>query len=338
MSLAEKIVGVKAKKFLTDSLYNMAIKISKIMNDWQSSVEDLIYTSMLENFGSSDKIASEKEIKNFLQWLGFTPVRFEFLNDVKLGKIYLGTSRLWKNDPKENEVMRIVLEAIIAGVTSGYYSRKPRVTMITGKQLPPRYTIYFQTSEEFGMVGTAETVTSRSGDSSTMSVIGNSLVEPFIGRGLDSDEILSLLLSSAKEVLIKEYPGDKDNYEEDFEDVPVRSILYSYQKSAEDNRIDEISVKIGEAFTKRVLEKNPDIPPEKAIKGLGFLPADQITDLMFYGNDMLCQRSKKVGFCEFLSKIWEVYFTKILGSKYVSTTPLCAKGSSKLCLYSFNKE
>ncbi|MHA2298670.1 MAG: hypothetical protein ACXAEU_15480 [Candidatus Hodarchaeales archaeon] len=339
MSLAEKIVGVKAKKFLTDTLYNMANRLSKIMNDWESSVEELVYDTIVENFKpEGKKMAPEREIKNFLQWLGFTPVEFQFVEDVKLGKIYLGTSRLWKNNPKEDEIMRVLLQGIIAGVVTGYYGGKPAVKLVTGQQLPPRYTIYFQTSDEYEVVGRIESsVKKKSTTENPMLGIANAMVEPFIGRGLEVEEVTMQLLNSAKDVLYEEFSDDKEFIEKEIDEIPVRSVLYAYQKAAKAKRTTEIANLIGEKFLE-FLEDFPDIKPNQAIKGLGFMSIDKINDMMFYGKDTLCQKSRKTGLCYFLSLIWEKFFSKVLGVTFVASEPMCAMGSSSLCLYSFNRE
>ncbi|MFW9998301.1 MAG: hypothetical protein ACFFD4_40055 [Candidatus Odinarchaeota archaeon] len=340
MSLAEKIVAVKAKKFLTDTLYNMASKLSKIMNDWQPSVDELVYDTILENFSpDGGKMAPEKEVKNFLQWLGFTPVEFQFEDDVKLGKIYLGTSRLWKTNPKEDEIMLVLLKGIIAGVMTGYYDSKPAVKLVTDQELPPRYTIYFQTVDEYAVVGTIETASKKKGgEESPFLGLGTAMVEPFIGRGMNTDEVLKYLLSSAKEALFNEFPEEREFLESEVNEIPIRAILYAYQKAAKAKKTKELANIIGEKFTDLVLEDYPDIQPNKAIKGIGFLPVDQINDLMFYGKDTICQKTRKVEFCQFLSYIWEKYFSRVLGTSFVSSEPMCAAGSSNLCLYSFNKE
>jgi len=338
MSLAEKIVGVKAKKFLTDSLYNMAHRLSKILNDWQPGVEDLVYKTVIDNFiTDGKKMTPEREVRNFLQWLGFTPVDFQFEQDVKLGKIYLGTSRLWKNDPKEDEVMLVLLKGLIAGVTTSFYDGKPSVKLVTGQQLPPRYTLYFQTSDEYEVVGRMEAASTKKKGKvdAPMIGIGNAMVEPFIGRGLETEDVLDELISAATEVLKTEFPDSDLGAEID--EIPIRAVLYAYQKAAKANNTLEIADMIGKKFS-GMLEEYKDLEPNKVIKGLGLIPLDQITDLMFYGKDSLCQKSKNVDLCVFLSRIWENYFTEVLGVPFVASEPMCATGKSSLCLYSFNRE
>ncbi|MFW9914474.1 MAG: hypothetical protein ACFFGZ_02590 [Candidatus Thorarchaeota archaeon] len=328
--LSEQIAGARAKNFLATALYDLIEEFAGCTKDWEERVSRVASVAARRSFSASEDMTLETQAKVFLRWLGFSPVDVWFSDDVRVGRIYLGTSRLWKGDLADsaNEKLRTLVLAIIKGMGFAFLGGETKSEVMQDADLPTRHTVCIQFTEVASVPTTGalkkETVT-----------LGTDLVEPFLGKAISAKNALDLLVESSLDWLKEEEAESYRIYENDLAEVPLK-VLYIAQKIAIDrNRQTEIAWKIGDRFVAEIKNLAQDAPPNDLIKGLGLLPPEQISELMFYGrNPTMCQ-SENLMFTEFLLKIWERYLGELLGKRFIAEKPIAAAGSGKLCLYSF---
>ncbi len=328
--LSDQIAGARAKTFLANSLYDLMEELSGCVEDWESRIVRVVSSAAKRAFTSSEDMALETQAKVFLRWLGFSPVDVWWSDDVRVGRIYLGTSRLWKGDlaDSSNEKLRALVLAIIKGMGFAFLGGETKSEVMQDADLPTRHTLCIQFTEVASVPTTGalkkETVT-----------LGTDLVEPFLGKAISAKNALDLLVESGVNWLKEEEAESYRIYENDLAEVPLKA-LYIAQKIAIDrNRQTEIAWKIGDRFVAEIKNLAQDAAPNQLIKGLGLLPPEHISELMFYGrNPSMCQ-SENLMFTEFLLKIWEKYLGEVLGKRFIAEKPMTAAGSGKLCLYSF---
>ncbi|MFX0113025.1 MAG: hypothetical protein ACFFB3_00605 [Candidatus Hodarchaeota archaeon] len=328
--LSEQIAGARAKNFLANALYDLIEEFSGSMDDWEARTSRVVSSAARRTFSASEDMTLETQAKVFLRWLGFSPVDVWWSEDVKVGRIYLGTSRLWKGnlgDPL-NEKLRGIVQAIIKGMGQAFLDGEAKVEILKDVDLPTRHTLCVQFSE---MASVPTTGTLRKEELA----LGTDLVEPFLGKAVDTNQGLEALIEAAMSWLKEEEADSYRIYENDLAEVPLK-VLYVAQKIGIDrNRHVEIAWKIGERFVTEIKALAQEAAPHQLIKGLGLLPSDQITELMFYAKSPGMCQPENLQFSEFLAKIWEKYLGEILGKRFIAEKPMQAAGSGKLCLFSF---
>ena len=342
MSLAEQVIGIKAKKFLMQSVYSFALKYSKIASNWKEIVSELIGLSLTQSFEPDEKKMEESTIK-FLQWLGFSPVDVKFYPDQKIGRFMLGTSRMWEN-PRENQVVNVLLLSLISALGKNFLGEKPEVVVLT-EQLPPRINIGYEIRERYGDISTfqptsveAPTEKQKEGQPSDISSSQPnykryvSLLDPFIGPTIDLDEAAKILTEEALKLLSEQYPEVIAS----FDVKTLHVLLFLFQQSAKEDKWKETAIELGKRFATRIHEKYPNITPNDAIEGMGALKPETFDEFLFYGKHTSTEE-----FCHFLVLIFQEYineFMKSYGLEFKADKPLCATTGSSLCLYAYVKK
>lgn len=328
--LSEQIAGARAKSFLAAALYDLMEELSGCVEDWESRVSRLISSAVRRSFTVSEDMMLETQAKVFLRWLGFSPVDVWYSEDVKVGRIYLGTSRLWKGNLADfsNEKLRALVQAIIGGMGQSFLGGETTVSILTDVDLPTRHTLCIQFSEK-ASVPTTGTLKKEE------LTLGTDLVEPFLGKAVNPKVGLDSLIDAATNWLKEEDPESYQIYENDLAEVPLKVLYVAHKIAIDRNRLTEIPWKIGERFVREIKNVTQDAAPNKLIKGLGLLPPEKISDLMFYGKSTALCQAENLQFTEFLTKIWEKYLGEILGKRFIAEKPMQAAGSGKLCLFSF---
>ncbi|MFQ5981037.1 MAG: hypothetical protein ACE5OZ_23090 [Candidatus Heimdallarchaeota archaeon] len=328
--LSGQIAGARAKSFLAAALYDLMEELSGCVEDWETRITRVVSSAARRSFTASEDMMLETQAKVFLRWLGFSPVDVWYSEDVKVGRIYLGTSRLWKGNLADisNEKLRALVQAIIKGMGQGFLGGETTVSILTDVDLPTRHTLCVQFSEK-ASVPTTGTLKKEE------LTLGTELVEPFLGKAVNPKLGLDSLIDAAINWLKEEDPESYQIYENDLAEVPLKVLYVAHKIAIDRNRLTEIPWRIGERFVEEIKNVTQDAAPHKLIKGLGLLPPEQITDLMFYGKSTALCQSENIQFAEFLTKIWEKYLGEILGKRFIAEKPMQAAGSGKLCLFSF---
>ena len=233
------------------------------------------------------------------------------------------------------------MKALISALGTNFFGEKPAVEIIE-ENLPPRTIYGFELTERFGDVsplltesesavikspeaGTAAPQTTRSSKSSAMAIIRKlkPIVEPIVGNAVPVDEAAKELFESAKIILTKHYPEEKEQN--------VDILLLLFQRAGKEDKWEELSSSLGEEFANRMKTKFPDLTPNSAIKGLGALDPQTIDELLFSGKH---SHQNKL-YCEFIGNIWNEYINTFMPIKFVPDKPLCAKSGSAMCLFAF---
>ncbi|MHA2363724.1 MAG: hypothetical protein ACXAC7_07185 [Candidatus Hodarchaeales archaeon] len=339
MSLAEKMVGIKAKTFLMTTIYEMTKKESFLNAQWAEIASELIHNCIASSFKPDEKRVEDQTIK-FLQWMGFSPVDLKWNPDLKITQIFIGTSRIWREDPRTDSVFGVIMKALISALGVNFFHEKPQVEFIE-ENLPPRTLYGFELTERYGDIspllkaessksikpvsdGSKQPTTSMK--ASTVALIRKlkPIVEPLVGNQIEREEAAKILMESLTHVLHVHYPDVSDN--------SANILLFLFQRSAKDDKWKDISVEIGKTFAERMKNRFSNLSPNNAIKGLGSLNPEEIDDeLLFYGKEP--HQSEE--FCQFIAKIWNEYINIFMPQNFVPDKTLCAKPGSSLCLFAF---
>ena len=345
MGLAEQVIGIKAKKFLMESIYLFATKYSKIVNNWVDQVSEIIETTVAQSFDPDEKRIEEHTSK-FLQWLGFSPVDVKWQPDQKTARFLIGTSRMWK-DPKTDDVTKVLMYAVVRSLGKKLIGERPDVVQITG-QLPPRIIAGYEVRERYGdnsPIELTSTLISQEGSTITLakneisttpsSSAGTSgqsylrykpIIENFIGTEINEEEVATTLSDKALDLLQQYYKKDLESY-----DVSTLNLLlFLFQRSAKEDKWKERAQELGKNFATALKDNYPNLTPNNAIQGMGALKPDTFDEFLFYGKHQATEE-----YCYFIAIIWQEYISSFMGAKFKADKPLCATTGSSLCLYSF---
>jgi len=312
-------------------LYDLVEELSRSVKEWEPRVSQVITSAVKRTFSASEDMALETQSKIFLRWLGFSPVDVWWSEDVRVGRIYLGTSRLWKGDLADstNERLRTIVQAIVKGMGQAFLGGESRVDILKDVDLPTRHTLCIQFSE-------MTTIPTSKKLKEEKLTLGVDLVEPFLGKAVSSKEGLDTLIDASISWLKEEESEVYRLYENDLLEVPLKSLYIAHKMGVDRGREEEFAWKIGKRFHSAIEDITGEAAPHQLIKGLGLLPPDQITELIFYcRNPSMCQ-PENIQFTQFLSKIWEKYLGEVLGKPFFADKPVRAAGSGNLCLFSFS--
>ncbi|OLS18797.1 MAG: hypothetical protein HeimC3_48610 [Candidatus Heimdallarchaeota archaeon LC_3] len=343
MGLADQVIGVKAKKFLMQSIYLFASKYSKIVSNWVEQVSEIIEQTVEQSFDPDERKLEENTAK-FLQWLGFSPVDVKWYPEQKIGRFMIGTSRMWQ-DPKTDNVTKVIMHSLIGSLGKKLLGEKPDVSQITG-QLPPRIIVGYEIRERYGdispidiadtpqvdVIQPTKNSESESGSKPTTTKITStrykSLIEPFIGPDIDEALAAKTLMEETLDLLKEKYPADLESYNLG----NLNLLLFLFQRSAKEEKWKESASDLGKRFAGKMREFYPNTEPNGAIEGMGALKPDSFDEFLFYGKHQTSEE-----FCNFIAIIFQEYVSVFMDLEFKADKPLCATSGSNLCLYAYIK-
>ena len=351
MGLAEQMVGIKAKTFLMATVFDLAKKYSFLSSKWPEITKEIIHESM-KSFSPEEK-RREDHTQKFLQWLGFTPVDIGWDGERKVLNIYIGTSRIWREDPRTDEVANVVMKSMISALGANFFEGVyPNVEFLK-ENLPPRTQFGFRITEGISSDSSSftfdtvskpaiESTSSETKEIDTSNLEGPSkssvltakkriqlFIEPVLGNGLENkEEIVDALFDFVVSLLQEKYADEYRAIIQDIGSYNVLSVLF--KKTVLDGSTDDVAKDIGLNF---LANKDTDkIEPNDAISGIGKLDVNAIDELLFYTKE----KHQDDDFCKFISKIWEGYINKFMPRTFKADEPMCKITSAQMCLFAFN--
>jgi hypothetical protein len=321
------LVEVRAKRFIMSSFYELARAISIGSATWEQDLARAIDRAIKSSFRLSEDQSVENQLRIFLMWLGFSPVDVRWTEDVRVGRVYIGTSRIWKVHEKgidQDPLMKAVLTSTVASLGSVVTGTAAKCEFVSGETLPPRFQACLQFSER---------VSERSGPTSVQIATTN-LVRPIMSQRISIEDAAQLLLESSRKWLEGNSPELLEQRREEIAAIPAVLIHMAFKRSVELDQTEEIGKHIGMTFYDLVKDANPALSqPNHFLKGVGLLPKDQINELMFYEKTKeICGRSSE-DFCYFIAHVWAGYSSKVFEKDFKAEKPLCGAGSTSLCIY-----
>jgi len=338
-SHSEAIAGVRVKRFLTLTVLKLSEEIlrrsksEETAKSLERNIIDLVKSSFV--LSASDNPTAQAKL--FLASLGFSPCEIEWLEDVRLGKILLGKSRLWKasNDFEAN-LIKLLLTSIVKGIGYSFIDANVEVSFIEGELLPPRfsYEIQFRAAEDVF----AESFQIKKEDQAEVTLPANTLLEPILGTGVRVQSAIQFLIEGTHIVVEKNRPELLQRT--GIEAYPLKLLEVFFIEVQEDPFAEMFAREIGTYMVKELRSALPDLKNHQILKGIGLLPPEQIDELLFYAPSDICgteNQGKKFEFCKFLGHIWAGFSSEVLEKPFRMTEdPLCAgKGSN--CIFTFEE-
>ena len=358
MGLAEQMVGIKAKTFLMSALFDYAKKYSFLSTKWPEVTNEVV-TNAMKIFQPDEK-RLEDQTQKFLQWLGFSPVDLDWDVERKILNIYIGTSRIWRDDPTTDQVSNVMMKSLIGSIGANFFGGKlPHVEFLQ-QNLPPRTSFGFRITESIGSesfdlgkeslskpsaqdsVNLTETTqdsttnpeTPSTGPSAT--AINKAVkrliiyIDPIVGSGVSKDDVAKELFESCSKLLEKNFP---DEYRQVYNDIASYNIIQVlFQKANSESRVDELVEELADLFATNVKDKYPSTSANEALTGIGKMDPTTLDELLFYTKESHVSPE----LCEFISKIWLGYINRFMPNTFVADAPMCKITSSGFCLYAFN--
>ena len=356
LSLAEQMVGIKAKTFLMSALFDYAKKYSFLSTKWSEVTVDIIVSAM--KIFQPDEKRLEDQTQKFLQWLGFTPVDLDWDVERKILNIYIGTSRIWRDDPTTDQVSNVMMKALIGAIGSNFFAGKMPHVEFLQQNLPPRTQFGFRITESIGTESfdfDKETIEKRTGqesvilseaipESSSETTISSGpssasinkaikrliiYIDPIVGSGVNKDDVAKELYESCTKLLEKNYP---DEYRKIYQDIGLYNVIQIlFQKATSDDKVDELVNELTEDFSTNIKNKYPSTTANDALTGIGKMDPNTLDELLFYTKEA----HVSPGLCKFISNIWNGYINQFMPIKFIADTPMCKITSSGFCLYAF---
>lgn len=353
------MVGIKAKTFLMSALFDYAKKYSFLSTKWPEVTTEIVISAM--KIFAPDEKRLEEHSQKFLQWLGFTPVDLDWDPERKILNIYIGTSRIWRDDPTTDQVSNVMMKALIGSIGSNFFGGNiPHVEFLQDN-LPPRCQYGFRITESIGSeslsfdekvfeknpssqdsidlkettsVSSLETPVQSTGPSpSALNKATKRLViylDPIAGSGINKEEIAKDLFDTCSTILEQQFP---DEYRQIYQDVGSYNVLQVlFQKANSISKLDEITTELAESFSTCVKERYPNLTPNEALTGIGKLDPSTLDELLFYTKEA----HSSPGLCKFISLIWLSFINKFMPVTFKADEPMCKITSSGFCLYAFN--
>lgn len=332
MSLTEGISGVRAKKFFSETLYSLFEKFSKIIPNWEEQLEQLIIESYNNNMESST-LPKVHDINSFLRWIGFSPVELNWNDEMKMGRLFFSSNVLWQSDPVKDQVVRTVIKSLAKAIGTQFIGSEPHLVFIDENKLPPRYKVGIR------FVDKAEAISSKIDHTmeATSLSMGSHVFDPILTPNIDPEFASKAFINGSIELIKETYPTEWASMGNELQEVPSKLLLFLYKKASIESALKDVGNQLGRKIANLIKEKYTDLKPYKVIKGIGLMPLDKITDLMSYGSSSLCNNSKNIDFCIFMTHIWSVIVSEFLGQRFEPEVPLCATNSSNVCIYTFKK-
>ena len=353
------MVGIKAKTFLMSALFDYARKYSFLSTKWPEVTTEIVLSAM--KIFSPDEKRLEDHSQKFLQWLGFTPVDLDWDPERKILNIYIGTSRIWRDDPTTDQVSNVMMKALIGSIGSNFFGGViPHVEFLK-ENLPPRCQYGFRITESIGSeplsfdektfeksasgqesvdlkettsVSAIETSSQSTGPSaSSLNKAIKRLViylEPITGSGINKDDVSKDLFEACSNILEQQFP---DEYRQIYQDVGSYNVLQVlFQKANSIAKLDDIVAELSESFSTSVKERYPNLTANEALTGIGKMDPSTLDELLFYTKEA----HTSPGFCKFISIIWLAFINKFMPATFKADEPMCKITSSGFCLYAFN--
>lgn len=367
LSLAEQMVGIKAKTFLMSALFDYAKKYSFLSTKWPDVTTEIITEAM--KIFSPDEKRIEDQTQKFLQWLGFTPVDLDWDSERKILNIFIGTSRIWRDDPTTDQVSNVMMKALISSIGANFFGSKTPHVEFLQKNLPPRTSFGFRITESIGEESydfgkstfekadsdsssstdqesidlretTSDSVTAQSGSSTgpSSSSLNKAMkrlviyIDPIIGSGFNKDEVAKVLFDTSCKILEQQFP---DEYRQVYQDIGSYNILQVlFQKASSLSKAEKIVSELAELFASNVKEKFPNLSPNEALTGIGKIDPTTLDELLFYTKEQHVSHD----LCKFVSKIWLGFINQFMPATFEADEPMCKITSSGFCLYAFNRQ
>ena len=355
------MVGIKAKTFLMSALFDYAKKYSFLSTKWPEVTSEIIQSAM--KIFQPDEKRLEDQTQKFLQWLGFSPVDLDWDIERKILNIYIGTSRIWRDDPITDQVSNVIMKSLIASIGSNFFGGKiPHVEFLQ-QNLPPRTQFGFRITESIGsetldfakdiipekrQVQESVTLSDAVLDSDnkiepeiqssgpTAASINKAVrrlivyIDPIIGSGMNKDDVAKELFDATSKLIEQNFP---DEYRQIFQDVGSYNVLQIlFQKANSSSKTVALVSELAEIFSSKVKEKYPTISANDAVIGIGKMDPTTIDELLFYTKE--AHTSPEL--CKFISNIWLGFINKFMPNTFKADAPMCKITSSGFCLYAFN--
>ncbi|MHA1975131.1 MAG: hypothetical protein ACTSW1_19250 [Candidatus Hodarchaeales archaeon] len=340
ISHSEAIAGVRVKRFLTLAVMKLSQELLRQSRSEETTkfLEKTLTNLVKSSFILSSSDNPSAQAKLFLASLGFSPCEIEWVEDVRLGKILLGRSRLWKASTDEEEkLIRLLLSSVVKGIGYSFLEANVEVSFPKKELLPPRFTyeIQFRASEDVF----AETFHTEKEEKSEVTLSAGSLLEPILGTGVQVQEATQYLIEGTRSVIEEYFPEILKRT--DIEAYPLKVLEVLFLAIQEDEKIEFYGNKIGEVMVKGIRQSNPELKNHHILKGIGLLPPEEIDELLFYAPIEMCgsnEKSAKFRFCRFLGHIWAGFASEVLGRKYkMLEDPLCS-GVGSNCIFTIEEE
>lgn len=334
-SLSDGIIALKAKNFLANLTFELVKLVEEITptGKWEERIEALIQNSLSKTFKLNPNQDAAQQSKSFLQGLGFTPSEVLWKDDMRQGKIHLGTSRLWEvdmNDVTSHLIVSSIVKTICALILNG----DANLRMLTDQELPPRYKIGFEFSDERKKVFVPQKGEIGEKKADVPSIESAALMEPFLGRKISSDDAFECLLTATHSYLKENAPDQLEKYDSS---TPSHLLFLALDEGLGKNTLRETGNEIGKRFKARLVDElHSDLKPNHIIKNIGLLSIENLSDIMFYGKEKFCSTLSK-DFCNFIVFIWEEFISQTLQTRFVAEEPLCSTSATSLCIYSFKR-
>ena len=331
-SHSEAIAGVRVKRFLTLTVLKLSEELLKrstseeTVKNLERNIVELVKSSFI--LSASDNPSAQAKL--FFASLGFSPCEIEWLEDVRLGKILLGKSRLWKaSNDFETNLIKLLLTSIVKGIGYSFIDANVEVSFIDTEPLPPRfsYEIQFRAAEDIF----AETFQTKKEEQAEVTLPANALLEPILGTGVRIQSATQFLVEGTRKIVEKNRPELLQRT--GIETYPLKLLEVFFLEVQEDPSMEIFAQEIGSYMVKELRSALPDLKNHQILKGIGLLPPEEIDELLFYAPSDICgteSHGKKYAFCKFLGHIWAGFSSEVLEKPFrMIEDPLCAgKGSN----------
>ncbi|MFX0091442.1 MAG: hypothetical protein ACFFBD_06735, partial [Candidatus Hodarchaeota archaeon] len=239
--------------------------------------------------------------------------------------------RLWTvdmNDITSELIVKSVVKTVCGLILDGDAS----LELLSDQDLPPRYKIGFSFADDTKRVFIPQKGVVGKQQPEIPTINPNALIEPFLGRKIPFEEAFESLVTACHAYLKEHATARLEEYDSS---NPSHLFFLALQEGTEKGNLKEVGNIIGRHFKSILVdEAHPDLKPNHIIKGIGLLPLDTISELMFYGKEKLCANLPK-DLCNFLVYIWEEFISQTLNKRFLAEEPLCAMSATSLCIYSF---
>lgn len=323
------LVEVRAKRFIMSSYYEMAKYLSTNSSTWERDLNRAIDSAMKSSFRLSEDQSVENQLRIFLMWLGFSPVDVRWTEDVRVGRVYIGTSRMWKINNKgleQDPLMKVILTSTIGSLGGIIMGTAAKCELLSGETLPPRFQACLQFSERISELRKGVT---------SVEIVSTSLVKPILSQRVSVEDAAQLLLESCRSWLEENEPDLLEQRRGEIDSIPAVLIHIVFKRAVELDLTEDIGRKIGMLLYDSISHANPELSqPNHFLKGLGLMSPEDINELMFYEKEKQICHGTSEEFCYFIAHVWSGFCSKVLNKEFkAAEPPLCGTGSSSLCIF-----
>lgn len=329
---SEGIAGVRVKRFLALGLMELAKELHDRLGDKSDLlIEKFVINSIRTSFMVSSNEKAVSQITFFLASLGLQPVDIDLNEELRVGRIYLGPSRIWKPAESSSHLVNLLLKSITKGLGESLIGTNVDSRPLE-EDLPPKFEYLFEirSTEDIFAASTEE--------DTSIKLSANKLLEPILGNKLDEGIVSNFLIEASREFVSKEMPNILEH--EEIKKFPLKILELCYITSLDNTRIDLNGKIIGKILGEKVLSYYPELKPNDFIQGLGMLPLDQIDELLFYAkHDMITTDDDmhKKEFSRFIASLWAGFATQILQVDFVADEPMFGNSKSISSIFTLTK-